>query len=341
MAVTLKHPLALHIQRLNKIRMAVPALRKGQYSTDNISQNGVAAFKRRYTDATTDSYALITISGGATFNNIPNGTYKDVVTGDVQNITNGTLTANCSGKGNIRVYVLTTSLTAAPGKVGDDGKYIYGSSSVNVSQGSYDGTQEELTTDIGGPVTVVEPKLCYGEQAIFFHKPDDWGDVNLYLYYEGTGGAVQVLGGWPGQPMTNLGNNYYKFTFSPNYTIASNWQILFNTSGQQTPGGGQPGWHVTNGAIYQVASSESAAIVQILSETDCTTTDVDILNTNDNLKIYVVAGILYMESREAQTVTIFSVDGRLVSMANLQAGMNIIGNLQRGVYIIAGKKVVI
>ena len=30
---------------------------------------------------------------------------------------------SCSGKGNLRVYVLSTSLTPAPGKVGVDGKY--------------------------------------------------------------------------------------------------------------------------------------------------------------------------------------------------------------------------
>ena len=57
MAQTLSHPLAQHIQRLSKIRMAVPALRKGQYSTTGCS--GSFAFKRRYTDATTDSYALV------------------------------------------------------------------------------------------------------------------------------------------------------------------------------------------------------------------------------------------------------------------------------------------
>lgn len=69
-AQTLAHPLAQHIQRLSKIRMAVPALRKGQYSTDGCS--GSLAFKRRYTDSTTDSYALVTISGNATFTSIPN-----------------------------------------------------------------------------------------------------------------------------------------------------------------------------------------------------------------------------------------------------------------------------
>ena len=127
-AASLSHPLSLHIQRLNQIRAAVPALRKGQYSTAGCT--GDFAFKRRYTDDKVDSYALVTISGDATFTGIENGTYTDVVTGDVKTVKNGTLSVSCSGEGNIRVYVLSTDKTPAPGKIGTDGKYIYGTTSV-------------------------------------------------------------------------------------------------------------------------------------------------------------------------------------------------------------------
>ena len=121
MAKTLEYPLAKHIQRLNKIRRAVPALRKGQYSTEGISGGGMA-YKRRYTDSTTDSFVCVTISGDATFSGIPSGTYVDMVTGDKVQC-NGTLTASCSGQGNMRVYVLQTS-GAPNGKVGEDGTYL-------------------------------------------------------------------------------------------------------------------------------------------------------------------------------------------------------------------------
>ena len=116
-AETLKYPLAQHIIRLNRIRQAVPALRKGQYSTDGCS--GSFAFKRRYTGNGIDSFALVCISGGATFSGIPNGTYVDAVTGDTKTVSNGTLTASCSGKGNIRVYVLN-----GPGRIVPNGTYI-------------------------------------------------------------------------------------------------------------------------------------------------------------------------------------------------------------------------
>ena len=116
-AETLKHPLAQHIIRLNRIRQAIPALRKGQYSTDGCS--GSFAFKRRYTGNGVDSFALVCISGGATFSGIPNGTYVDAVTGDTKTVSNGTLTATCSGKGNLRVYVLN-----GPGRIVPNGAYI-------------------------------------------------------------------------------------------------------------------------------------------------------------------------------------------------------------------------
>ncbi|MBW7473858.1 fibronectin type III domain-containing protein [Paenibacillus oenotherae] len=123
-ATTLNNPLVKHVQRLNQIRRKIPALQKGQYSTENISGN--MSFKRRYTDAAKgiDSFALVTISGSATFNNIPSGVYKDAITGDVKNVTNGTLTASVSGKGNMRVYVLDLPGNPAPGKIGVDGEFL-------------------------------------------------------------------------------------------------------------------------------------------------------------------------------------------------------------------------
>ena len=120
---TLNYPLAKHIQRLNQIRRAIPALQKGQYSTENVS--GDMAYKRRYTDDTVDSFVCVSVTNAATFTNIPNGTYIDAVTGDVKNVTNGTLSIAASGKGNMRVYVLSSGgFDGISGKIGTDGTYL-------------------------------------------------------------------------------------------------------------------------------------------------------------------------------------------------------------------------
>ena len=104
---TLEKPLPKHLADLNKIRRAVPALQKGQYSNDGC--NGNMAYKRRFTDSANgiDSFVLVTVSGGATFSGVPGGTYIDLVTGDSKKVSEGgTLTASCSGSGNARIYVL-------------------------------------------------------------------------------------------------------------------------------------------------------------------------------------------------------------------------------------------
>lgn len=233
MAASLSHPLSLHIQRLNLIRAAVPALRKGQYSTDGCSGN--LAFKRRYTDSTTDSYALITISGNASFSNIPNGKYVDVVTGDTKNITNGTLTATCSGKGNLRVYVLSTTLTPAPGKIGTNGKYIHDGAPINKTQLAYDGTEEELSSvnggsdPIGEPDVIIPPTMTEGEQAVFFENTANWGgSINAYLW----NGEIKYAGSWPGERCTYLGNNIWKWTYTGTDKVSGG--LIFNNGSSQT-----------------------------------------------------------------------------------------------------------
>ncbi|WP_457028012.1 carbohydrate binding domain-containing protein [Kitasatospora sp. P5_F3] len=122
-ATTLQQPLVKQLQRLNQIRRAVPALQLGQYSTQGVS--GDMAFKRRYTAGGVDSFALVAVTNAASYTGIPNGTYKDAVTGDVKVVSNGTLSVAAAGKGNLRVYVLDLGgSNAAPGKVGTDGPYL-------------------------------------------------------------------------------------------------------------------------------------------------------------------------------------------------------------------------
>ncbi|MDE7427415.1 MAG: starch-binding protein [Muribaculaceae bacterium] len=243
LAASLTHPLAIHLQRLNKIRAAVPALRKGQYSTDGCS--GSMAFKRRYTDANTDSYVLVTISGNATFTGILNGTYVDVVTGDTKTVTDGKLSVSCSGKGNFRAYVLSTAKTPAPGKIGTDNQYVYASSPVTTTQKGYDGQEEagDFTTqrDNGGggggggeivePEEPIEPSMSEGEQAVFFENSKNWsGTANCYAWK----GGSNYFGSWPGSAMTYLGNNVWKITYTGADVIPSTAGVIFNAGGRQT-----------------------------------------------------------------------------------------------------------
>lgn len=120
-AATLNGDLSQHIIRLNQIRAAVPALRKGQYTFDGCSGN--ISFKRAYKD----SYALVAINGGATFSNVPEGTYVDIVTNTTYKPVNGTISVSApSTQGQLRVLVKDWT----GGQVGEDGKFIYNSKSI-------------------------------------------------------------------------------------------------------------------------------------------------------------------------------------------------------------------
>ncbi|MEE1075803.1 MAG: alpha-amylase family glycosyl hydrolase [Acutalibacteraceae bacterium] len=119
---TLSKPLAQQLSKLNQIRRAVPALQKGQYASV-----GDMCFKRAYTDPETGekSFACVAVTNGATFSGIPNGTYIDAVTGDKKTVSNGTLSVSSSGRGNCRVYVLSSNgYKGISGKIGDTTTYL-------------------------------------------------------------------------------------------------------------------------------------------------------------------------------------------------------------------------
>ncbi len=137
-AASLNHDVAQHLIRLNKIRQAVPALRKGQWTDDGCTPaKGGIAFKRAYKD----SYALVALNGGATFTDCPAGTYTDLVTG--KTYTGSTITVEAPAtQGQVRVLVKDWT----GGKVGEDGPFIYATSPQSKGDQAYDGQEEAGTT---------------------------------------------------------------------------------------------------------------------------------------------------------------------------------------------------
>ena len=139
-AATLNHDVAQHLIRLNKIRQAVPALRKGQWTDDGCTPaKGGIAFKRAYKD----SYALVALNGGATFTDCPAGTYTDLVTG--KTYTGSTITVDAPAtQGQLRVLVKDWK----GGQIGEDGPFIYDETPKSKSEAdqAYDGHEEDGTT---------------------------------------------------------------------------------------------------------------------------------------------------------------------------------------------------
>src|SRR5699024_4642883 len=121
-AEPLESALSAPHERLHRIRRSVPARRMGQYSVEGVE--GDIAFKRRYTDDDVDSFALVAITDSATFDDVPDGTYVDAVSGDVQEVTDGSLTAQVSGQGDMAVYVLDLPDGPAPGQIEASSPYL-------------------------------------------------------------------------------------------------------------------------------------------------------------------------------------------------------------------------
>ena len=346
MNATLNYPLALHIQRLNRIRMAIPALRKGQYSTEGCA--GSYAFKRRFTDATTDSYVLVTISGDATFSGIENGTYVDAITGDTKTVTDGNLTANCSGRGNMRIYVLNTALTPAPGKVGEDGKFLYGASPVSNTQPAYDGTQEELTDNPGGgnpgggsnpgeDIPEYTPQFSNGEMAVFFEAPADNSFKKVSVWCWSSTTNTNFTGGasakWPGERATMMGkaangNLIWKWTFTGTVdTSDMPTHIIFSNAGSpQTDN-----LEFKNGGYYTINGVDHVV--------NQTTSSVD-GNASASLRAYAYNGTIFVIAPEATTVTISSIDGRTFTQP-VEQGENRIVGFGKGIYIVEGQKIIL
>lgn len=347
-AATLSHPLSQHIQRLNKIRMAVPALRKGQYSTTGCS--GDFAFKRRYTDATTDSYALVTISGNATFTGIENGTYIDCVTGDTKTVTDGKLTATCSGKGNLRVYVLNTTKTPAPGKLGADGKYLYTSSAASIADPKWDGTEEELDERFaeggtsggnGGSATPATPCLeTEDERCVFFQAPAGWGNsANVYMWIKDT--ETKLVGAWPGKAATALGGGTFKFVIPDDVTgDETKWKIIWNgTSGQTVDMDfAMRGLYTVTGDKTDKYPASSTSTVTILCADVSTAVDNVALS---RMQMYCMGGVLYIDTPEDLEMNLYTATGMLVRHLELHSGVNAVEGLQKGVYIGGGQKVIV
>ena len=197
MADTLNNPLSLHIQRLNRLRACIPALQKGQYSTEGCS--GGMSFKRRYTDADTDSFVLVAISSDATFSNVPGGKYVDAITGDTKTVAEGgTLTTSgIQGQGDLRVYVLDTGdKTPYLGMIDGKSSFMSGgtdtvaaTSPVQKEQGGNESVpatgisldKNTASLDLGGTVTfnaTISPSNATNKRVIWTSNKEEVATVN-------------------------------------------------------------------------------------------------------------------------------------------------------------------
>lgn len=302
--VTLSHPLARHIQRLNQIHMAIPSLRKGQWTQDGVSGSGIA-FKRAYQlpGHPDYSYALVLISEGsqasATYSAIPAGIYREVITGEEQSVPEGgKLAAQCHGAGNMRIWVLD-----GPGKVGQDGKYLYATTPAPAEALAYDGTEED-----GDPVCQRDDEHIdlgddNGGQGSQGQEGGDSEAMEYWFYYDNTAAWPAVytyLWGtkdfmtWPGKPVTErTADGLFRYSFRSN-TIPTGI-IIHDGTGSRRAGGGDMVFH--NGGLYTASGYTGTTLtdgIQAPSTGNASTTIYDLagrkLSHAPAHGIYIIGG---------------------------------------------------
>ena len=95
--------------------------------------------------------------------------------------------------------------------------------------------------------------------TVYFKNTANWSTVNAYVWIEGTTTAVQA---WPGQAMTLVKDNIYKYTISGDYNM-----IIFNNGGDQTKDLSIPGAN----QLYDFSTGSWSAYTDDNNNTDPTT----------------------------------------------------------------------
>ena len=314
---TLDSVLSQHIMRLNRIRMAVPALRKGQYSTEGC--NGNIAFKRRYTDSTTDSFACVAISGGATFSGIPNGTYVDAVTGDTQTVTGGTLTANVSGKGNMRVYVLDTAKTPAPGRVIPNGAYLtdggaaelIGGESVNIVEAKGISVDKTSVTVLEGETAAVSATVTPSNAS---DKSVTWTSANPSVATV-AGGTIKGVSKGSTTVTAKTSNG---LTAKVTVTVKENTNIVKPTGVTITP------------ASLTLTAGESASLTATVTPSNAT--DKSVTWTSSDTSVATVSGgNVTAVAQGSATITATTSNGKTAT-ANVTVEGKSVTYIENGIY---------
>ena len=132
---------------------------------------------------------------------------------------------------------------------------------------------------------------------------------------------------------------FYFYSFTNNHFLYYQLNAAGNTFEQQSGGG-----TVAPFRCYLALFSNSLSVPKFFSigNEDGTVTDISNISADtDGLRIYVRNGNILIESPTARSVSIYSIDGRLVRMVQLEGGVNTVSGLTRGFYIVERQKVVL
>lgn len=160
--------------------------------------------------------------------------------------------------------------------------------------------------------------------VIFKDSEYSWDAPCAFVWASG----VTQLGTWPGTPMTRIdydGETAWSITFSHKIQPSN---IIFN-DGRKSGAVQTANLIFSNNYLYDFNGPVSPVYSEALT-----------VERGGLLRVFVSGGRLVIESAEACTVPLVSVDGRTI-MLQVKEGPNTYDSIVPGIYIVAGKKVVI
>ena len=252
------------------------------------------------TERGTSGVMIVNVGGSTNVNcdtKLPNGQYKDTVSGNTFTVSNGKLTGNI-GNRTIATIILkdvvkepTVSSSVETGtKFVDSINVTLNAENTAKATYSINGGAAKTYTNgqsitLGSDIAVGETvKLTLvGENSegktvtkTYTYKkvakpivttsvakiklPSGWSSANIYVYDE-SGSTVKELAAWPGAAMTNEGNGVYSYTLPEGW--GDNTQVIFNNGNNQIPAAQEPGFVLPTGStmIYENGTWKNAGVV--------------------------------------------------------------------------------
>ena len=238
------------------------------------------------TERGTSGVMIVNVGGSTNVNcdtKLPNGQYKDTVSGNTFTVSNGKLTGNI-GNRTIATIILKDVVKepTVSSSVETGTKFV---DSINVTLTAQNTTKATYSIDGGAAKTYTNGQsitlgsdIAVGETVkltlvgensegktvtkTYTYKkvakpivttsvakiklPSGWSSANIYVYDE-SGSTIKELAAWPGAAMTNEGNGVYSYTLPEGW--GDNTQVIFNNGNNQIPAAQQPGFVLPAGNI--------------------------------------------------------------------------------------------
>ena len=250
------------------------------------------------TERGTSGVMIVNVGGSTNVNcdtKLPNGQYKDTVSGNTFTVSNGKLTGNI-GNRTIATIILKDVVKepTVSSSVETGTKFV---DSINVTLTAQNTTKATYSIDGGAAKTYTNGQsITLGKDAKIgdiitltlvgndeegksttatykYEKvdkvlnatakiklPSGWSSANIYVYDE-NGSTVKEVAAWPGVAMTNEGNGVYSYTLPEGW--GDNTQVIFNNGNNQIPAAQEPGFVLPTGStmIYENGTWKNAGVV--------------------------------------------------------------------------------